>query len=108
MPPMAFSEGEEPAHSFAKYKFFVFKHAGDKELGHIFHMSAGPDIILLPITVGILYEYVLHKLQDKAKKDALDRSIIALLKEHSVIDCRSMTGQFRLPNEIIKKNHLNY
>jgi len=108
IPPLTFSEDEEPRHSFAKYHFGVFKRSGGNGLGHIFHMSAGPDIILLPLTVGILYEYAVNKLRDKDKKDKLDNSIIDLLKKHSVVDCRSMAGQNELPNEIISNNNLNY
>lgn len=108
MPPLTFSEDEEPRHSFAKYKFLVFERSGGNSLGHIFHMSAGPDIILLPLTVGILYEYVVNKLRDKDKKEKLDNSIIDLLKNHSVIDCRSMAGQNESPNEVISNNNLNY
>ena len=108
IPPLTFSEDEEPKHSFAKYKFLVFERSGGNGLGHIFHMSAGPDIILLPLTVGILYEYVVRKLRDKGKKEKLDNSIIDLLEKHSTIDCRSMAGQNELPNEVISNNNLNY
>ncbi|MCG2699759.1 hypothetical protein L6274_01765 [Candidatus Parcubacteria bacterium] len=108
IPPLVFSENEEPKHSLAKYKFLVFEHAGGNSLGHIFHMSSGPDIILLPLTVGILYGYIANKLQDKNKKGKLDNSIVDLLKKHSAVDCRSMAGQNELPNEIIRNNNLNY
>ncbi len=107
-PPMIYSENEEPKHSFAKYKFLVFERAGGNRLGHIFHMSAGPDIVLLPLTVGILYDYVINKLRDKNKKEKLDNSIIDLLKKHSAVDCRSMAGQNELPNEVISNNNLSY
>jgi len=108
IPPLTFSEDEEPRHSFAKYKFLVFERTGGNSLCDIFHMSAGPDIILLPLTVGILYEYVINKLRDKDKKEKLDDAIIDLLKKHSVVDCRSMAGLNELPNEVISNNNLNY
>jgi len=92
----------------AKYNFSVFERSGGNGLGHIFHMSAGPDIILLPLTVGILYGYVVNKLRDEDRKEKLDNSIIDLLKGHSVVDCRSMAGQTELPNEVIIKNNVNY
>jgi len=107
-PPMIYFENEEPKHSFAKYDFLVFERAGGNGLGHIFHMSAGPDIILLPLTVGILYDYVMNKLRNKDKKEKLDNSITDLLKKHSGVDCRSMAGQNELPNEVISNNNLNY
>lgn len=106
MPPLTFSEDEEPRHSLAKYNFLVFERPAGNRLGHIFHMSAGPDIILLPLTVGILYDYVVNKLRNKDKKEKLDNSIIGLLKGHSTIDCRSMKGLNELPNEVIKNNGL--
>ena len=108
IPPLTFSEDEEPRHSFAKYKFLVFEHADNNGLGSIFHMSAGPDIILLPLSVGILYEYVVNKLRDKDKKEKLDNSIVDLLKKHAVVDCRSIAGLNELPNEVIGNNNLNY
>ncbi|BCX16102.1 MAG: hypothetical protein KatS3mg098_331 [Candidatus Parcubacteria bacterium] len=108
MPPLTFSEDEEPRHSLAKYSFLVFERSGGNGFGHIFYMSAGPDIILLPLTVGILYEYVVNKLRNKDKKEKLDNSIIDLLKGHSAVDCRSIAGQTELPNEVIIKNNLNY
>ncbi len=106
--PFLYREDKEPRHSLAKYSFLVFERSGGNGLGHIFHMSAGPDIILLPLTVGILYEYVVNKLRNKDKKEKLDNSIIDLLKGHSAVDCRSMAGQTELPNEVIIKNNLNY
>lgn len=106
-PPMVFSENDEPKHSFAKYNFFVFERAGGNGLGHIFHMSAGPDIILLPITVGILYDYVVNKLLDKNKKEKLNSAITYLLKKHSVVDSRSKIGQNELPNEVISHFNIN-
>ena len=106
IPPMAYSEDEEPHHSFAKYSFLVFEHNG--HLTSIFHMSFGPDIILLPLTVGILYAYVANKLRSENKKGKLDRSIIDLLEAHTSIDCRSLNGLHELPIEIISKNNLNY
>lgn len=108
MPPLTFSEDEEPKYSIAKYKFFVFKRGFGKDLINIFHMSSGPDIILLPLTVGILYEYIINKFQDKNKKEKLDNSIIDLLKKYSDVDCRSIMALNELPNEIIKQNNLNY
>lgn len=103
IPPLTFSEDEEPRYSFARYKFLVFERTGGNGLVGVFHMSAGPDIILLPLTVGILYEYVINKLIDKNKKEKLNRSIIDLLENHKSVDCRSMAGLNELPNEIISK-----
>ena len=108
IPPLTFSEDEEPRHSFAKYKFLVFERAGGRGLASILHMSAGPDIILLPLTIGILYDYVVNKLRNKDKKETLDHSLIDLLEKHKVVNCRSMAGLNELPNEVIGNNNLNY
>ncbi|MCX6813218.1 MAG: hypothetical protein NTV77_01885 [Candidatus Azambacteria bacterium] len=108
IPPLTYSESEEPRHSFAKYSFFIFERPSDRMLTSIFHMSAGPDIILLPITIGILYEYVVNKIQDKEKKNKLNQSIIDLLKEYEFIDCRSPYGFVVLPIGILAKNGLKF
>lgn len=107
MPPLTYSENDNPQHLFAKYTFSVYKKSGNTGLGHFFQMTMGPDIILLPLTVGILYEYVVEKLQNKDMKKKLDKSIIDLLKGYLTTDCRSMAGQNELPNKIIIKNNLN-
>ena len=103
-PPLTYSEDKEPSHSYAKYSFYVVE--SGSRLTSIFHMSAGPDIILLPLTVGILYQYVADKIQNRYKKDKLDRAIIDLLEGYNSVDCRSQEGSSRLPVEIIKKNNL--
>ena len=106
IPPMTFSEDEEPLHSFAKYSFLVFNRNG--QLGSTFYMSFGPDIILLPLTVGILYAYVINKLRDKNKKEKLNGMIIEMLEMHDSVDSQSMDGLNKLPMAIISKNKLNY
>jgi len=108
IPPLTYSESEEPRHSFTKYSFFVFERPSDRMLTSVFHMSAGPDIILLPITIGILYEYVVDKIQSEDKKNKLNQSIIDLLKEYEFIDCRSSYGLVILPVGILAKNEFNF
>jgi len=103
-PPLTYSEDKEPSHSYAKYSFYVIE--SGSRLTSIFQMSAGPDIILLPLTVGILYEYVVDKIQTREKKEELDRSIIDLLEGYNSVDCRSREGFSRFPVEIVKKNNL--
>jgi hypothetical protein len=103
-PPLTYSEDKEPSYSYAKYSFYVIKSGSG--LTSVFHMSAGPDIILLPLTVGILYEYVVNKIPNMEKKEKLNRSIIDLLVGYNSVDCRSREGFSRLPVEIIKKNGL--
>ncbi|MDD5547348.1 MAG: hypothetical protein PHN74_00385 [Candidatus Pacebacteria bacterium] len=105
-PPLTYSENEEPKHSFAKYSFLIFK-IGNQLVAN-FHMSYGPDIILLPLTCGILYEYITNTIRNKDKKEKLDQSIIDLLEAYKFIDCRSFEGLRELPVKIINKNNLNY
>jgi hypothetical protein len=107
-PPLIYSEDKEPSRVFAKYSFFVFERTGGHGLGSIFHMSTGPDIILLPLTVGILYDYVVNKLRDKGKKEELNYSVIDLFEKHKIVDCRSRAALIELPNEVISNNNLDY
>jgi len=104
LPPLTYSEDKEPSHSYAKYSFYVIK--SGRGLTSIFHMSAGPDKILLPLTVGILYEYVVDKVRNREKKEKLDRSIIDLMEGYNSVDCRSREGFSMLPAEIVKKHNL--
>ncbi len=104
IPPLDYSEEDEPSHSFSKYSFLVFEK--NNNLTSTFYMSSGPDIVFLPLTVGILYEFVVDKLKDKSKKEILDTFIINLLNAHYQTDCRSLVALNKLPVEIIIKNNL--
>lgn len=105
-PPLTYSETKEQRRVFAKYSFFIFRYHNDNNLRRVLHMSGGGDIIYLPLTVGLLYEYVIDKIQDKHKKEKLNQSIIDLLEAYNIIDCRSLLNSFKLPNEIIWKNRV--
>jgi hypothetical protein len=93
---------------FAKYIFRVIKQNNSRELSSYFLMSSGPDILLLPLTCGTLYEFVVDKLNNKDNKEKLDNIIIDLLKSHKDVDCRSIEGFINLPNQIINEHNLNY
>jgi hypothetical protein len=107
VPPLTYSEDKEPSHSYAKYSFYIIESARPAS---IFDMSAGPDMILLPVTVGILYKYVVDKIQNKVKKEKLDQSIIDLLEGYNSVDCRSQDGFSRLEllEKIILKHDLKW
>jgi len=109
MPPMSYSE-KETTRSYAKYSFFVFERFKQKRgyLSSIFHMSAGADIIFLPLTVAVLYKFVVDKLKGKNKKEKLDKSILDLLEAYDRVSCRSLTGLYKLPVEIINQNNIDY
>lgn len=104
-PPFVYSEEAEPTYSFAKYSFLVFSLRGS-DLGFFLRMSTGPDIILLPLTVGILYVYVGNKIRSEDKKNKLDRSILTLLENHKTVGCRSIAGLKKLPNMVIREQIL--
>lgn len=106
LPPTMYTEKEDPGHSFAKYSFLVFESHG--QLNSTFHMSFGPDIVLLPLTVGVLYAYVVNKLRGYNKKEELDKLVIELLEAHKSVDCRSQEGLHGLPVKIINEHNLNY
>lgn len=106
IPPLVYSEGEEPIRSYAKYVFLVFKKG--EHLTSTFHMSMGPDIVFLPLTVAILYEFVVDKLGNKNKKQQLDGTIIDLLEAHNQFDCRSLYALSTLPVEFLIKNNITY
>lgn len=105
LPPLTYSEENEKTPSYAKYDFQVFRR-GDIGLGNIFNMSAGPDIVFLPITVSILYEYISNKLHNKNNIKVLNKSILDLLDTYIRVDCRSQDGFVKVPNEVIKRNKL--
>jgi len=90
----------------AHFSFLVY---GDKEvLMANFHMSTGPTIVLLPLTVTILYCYVVHKLTNKGNKDVLDKSVLDFINLYDTAYCRSMIKWPVLPNAIIKQNKIEY
>jgi hypothetical protein len=102
--PLVYSEDEEPNPSRAKYSFLVYQQNG--KLTSTFYMSAGPDIILLPQTIAILYGFVVDKLKNEDKKEKLNNSIIDLLKAYSQINCRLSSTMKNLPLEILAKNNI--
>jgi len=105
IPPLSYSE-EEPRRSYAKYSFLVFKRNGN--LSSSFHMSSGPDIVFLPLTVAVLYEFVVDKLRDKNKKDALDTSISDLLNAHHFASCRALSALGEMPIQALENNHISF
>jgi len=66
LPPLQYrEEGELPARSLAKYSFLIFIRHG--ELYGDLRMSFGPNIVLLPITLGVLYAFVASKVTGRNK-----------------------------------------
>lgn len=105
MPPLFYSTTEDVTKSYAKYSFSVIKN--NEELRTVFNMSVGPDKILLPLTVGIFYEFIMNTLGDKGRVELLNYIIIKLLKSYEFSDCRSLTDNIRLPNEILRQNNIS-
>ncbi len=99
-PPMTFSEDDYPEeHSLATYSFLVF--GAFPKVHATFHISQGPDIVLLPIALGIVYQVVSEKLT-AAENEALRLGVLRLLKAYDRVDCRSVTALTMLPNEILE------
>lgn len=104
IPPIIITEGETPMRSFAKYSFLVFVRRG--ELYGNFHMSVGADIILLPITLGTLYDFVSAKVTGR-NKTLLRNGVIALLEMQEEQGCRSILQLHKQPIEIIHSLHFD-
>lgn len=105
LPPLMYVEQNEKTYSYAKYDFHVFQMQGIG-LGNIFNMSLGPDIVFLPITVSVLYNFIKDKLNNKDNIKVLNDSIEELLLAYEQIDCRSQDGFVNLPNDVIRRNKL--
>lgn len=102
IPPIVIIEGKKPARSFAKYSFLVFVRQG--ELYGNFHMSAEADIVLLPITLGTLYDFVAAKVTGR-NKILLRNGIIGLLDVQEEHGCRSVLQMHQQPMEILSSLH---
>ena len=103
LPPLLYAEDKVPSYPIATYKLFVTEQ--NKSWGHIFHLSAGADILLLPLLVGIFYEYV----KDKTKSgDVLDETIVRLISSYNDIDCRSSEALNKLPDKILREKYFSH
>jgi hypothetical protein len=101
LPPLTYTDEATPSAKLARYTLTTYK-AGDI-WSLDFHMSTGPDIVLLPITVGLLYHYVSDKIEDN-NKPVLNNCISQFLAEQQSSDCRSHRDATRIPNTIIANN----
>jgi len=98
LPPLTYAEGTNAGARIAQYTVTTYK-TGDR-WSIDFYMSAGPDIVLLPITVGILYQYVFDKI-GADYRTVLNSCISELLTAQELSDCRSAQNATRLPNMVI-------
>lgn len=107
-PPWAFYENADLlSGSYSRYSFLVFENGG--VLTSRFYMSVlSANVIFLPLTVAILYNYVAKKLEDKSKKQILDKAILDLLRTYETVNCRSLAGLYKVPVDIINQNNVNY
>jgi len=101
VPPLTYTDEPTLGAKLAQYTLTTYKTGDIWSID--FHMSAGPDVVLLPITVGILYHYVSDKIEDN-KKPVLNDCISQLLAAQQSSDCRSHRDATRIPNTIIAKN----
>lgn len=103
--PLLCPDNAKQSKVLTDYSFVVFKQG--MELRTIFNMSAGPDIVLLPLTVGIFYEFIVSRLRDKSKKELINNIIMQLLASYEANDCRSITANIQLPNRILSENKID-
>jgi len=101
-PPYIYSEKDSPLRSVAHYSFKLFN---DKTgFASMLNMSFGPDIVLLPITTVLLYEFVIDKLSSPGDVVLLNKIIIDLLERYKTADYRSQRLYQTLPSEILRLN----
>lgn len=98
LPPFSFTENEEPENSIAKFSFHIFRQ-NNELFGNFFMSTFSPNLILLPITLGILYALVESKLA-KRNKNALRNGILTLLEKQEEEGCRSVTLMRSQPLEV--------
>jgi len=64
VPPIYYSNEKSDAR-YGKYEFRI--NGTDGGYGHVFIMSPGADVILLPLTLGLFYQYIYDKLNHNDK-----------------------------------------
>lgn len=99
IPPIVVTENEEPTHSLAKYSFLIFMRHGEP-YGN-FHMSFGPDIVLLPIALGTLYDFVKASVTGR-NRTLLRNGVIALLEMQEEHGSRSVLAMHQQPIDVIR------
>lgn len=99
IPPIVVTQNEEPANSLAKYSFLIF--VRNQELYGNLHLSFGPDIVLLPISLGVLYDFVAANVTGR-NKQLLKNGVLALLELQKGHGARSMLAMHQQPVEIIR------
>ena len=104
LPPLTYVENEgdiDRIERVGRYVVTIYKRRG-RWLQDL-QVSAGLDIILLPITVGILYHYVTDKIGVE-NRAVLDTCISELIMGQASSNCRCLQDATRLINVVITKN----
>lgn len=70
-----------------KYSLEIFNSGND--ISHKFHMPKSPDIILLPLTVTLFFEYVQGQFMDENSTTKMLTAILELLDYYKSNDCRN-------------------
>lgn len=87
MPPLYLTENISNLRSpIFKYSLEIFNAGND--ISHKFHMSIGPDIILLPLTVSLFFEYVQGQLVNEKSIINMVAATMELLDYYKSNDCR--------------------
>ena len=102
-PPLSYAEGTPSGSKMAKYSMTTYKTGNHWEVDP--RISLGMDIVLLPITVGLLYHYVSDKIGDE-NMVLLDSCITQFLAVLESSDFRSIREGARssIANMVIAKN----
>ena len=103
-PPVRYFEGNEEidrTERIGRYSLNIYK------IGGLWHddleVSMGLDMVLLPITAGILYNYVTDKIPSESRI-VLDSCVTALLDRQATSNFRSLKTARQLVNTVIAEN----
>ncbi len=102
LPPLDYKVEVYRGRTLAKYDFYISEASG--HLYDWFYMSLGYDIILLPVTLGMMYKVVTDKLSPKGRK-LLSKCILGFLDE-----CQTTRGALELnslANRVLAENQTN-
>jgi len=104
-PEMVVREVGKQSDVLATYTLYVTNSKG--RIGSIFHMSAGADIICLPLTVGMMYKAIVSKLSE-SDIVRLHKCIKDLTVTHGTNHPRSLRALTDVPSQVLELNHVDW
>lgn len=102
IPPLTYIKDKKEIQNKNPLASYELRVSGQKRLGTNFQMSLGPDIILLPMLLGILFEYIMDNIHDTEKEEKLKQAVIRMIIEFEEQNPRDLKTFINLPNEIIE------